>query len=372
MNFDRLTALLDSFPTIGIPGVDCAVFVDHEPVYRHMAGFSDKENQIPMNGNETYYIYSCSKPITCAAVLSLLEEGKFLLTDPLYEYIPEFRDMYLENNEKAKNPITIKNLFTMTAGFTYNLTSPEIQKVHDVKGKGATTMDFVRAIAKEPISFEPGTHWQYSLCHDVLAGFAETVSGKRFADLVQERIFEPIGMTRSAYHLNEKNEKTLAALYQFNDETKTADRIPTECSYTFTPQYDSGGAGIVSCVDDYILFADAMANKGMAKNGNRILSEKTVDLMRMNALEGQALSDMNWIQHEGYGYGLGVRTLMDCAKGGAIGQTGEFGWGGAAGAYALFDPENRVAMYYAQHMLNNLEPYTHPRLRNVLYACLGK
>ncbi len=372
MNFQKLTELLNSFPDIGIPGVDCAVYVDHEPVFRHMTGYSDKEAKIPMQGNETYFIYSCSKPITCAAALTLLEDGKMLLTDPISEYIPAFSNMFLPNGEKAKNPITVKHLFTMTAGLDYNLSAPEIIEAKKAKNGDASTMDIVRAIAKRPISFEPGSRWQYSLCHDVLAGLTEVISGKRFSDFVQEKIFDPVGMTRSSFHICEKNEKDLAALYRFDDETKTADRQEQNCAYTLTPSYDSGGAGIISCVDDYILFADAMANKGLAKNGNRILSEKTVDLMRTNALTGQALSDMNWIQHEGYGYGLGVRTLMDPGLGGAIGQVGEFGWGGAAGAYALFDPENRVAMYYAQHMLNNLEPYTHPRLRNVLYSCLGK
>ena len=216
MNFEKLEALLNTFPELGIPGVDCAVYVNHEPVFRHMAGYSDKEAKIPMKGNETYFIYSCSKPITCAAALTLLEDGKMLLTDPVSEYIPEFSEMFLPNGEKAKHPITIKHLFTMTAGLDYDLFAPEIQAVTEAKGENASTLDIVRAIAKRPISFEPGSRWQYSLCHDVLAGVAEVISGKQFSDFVQKKIFDPVGMTRSSYHPCAKNEKDIAALYHFN------------------------------------------------------------------------------------------------------------------------------------------------------------
>lgn len=370
MQFQKLSDLLDSFLEIGIPGVDCVVYQDHEEAFRHRAGYSDLEQKLPITGKETYFLFSCSKVVTCAAALTLLERGKFLLTDPLAAYIPEFSEMVLTNGEKAKTEIKIRDLFTMSAGFTYDIASPSITQVIREKDGRATTLDVVRAIAKEPLSFEPGTHWQYSLCHDVLAGLVEVVSGKRFGEYVTETIFEPLGMTKTSFGVSDKNQEQLAPLYRFNDETNRPELQKSECIYTLTPEYDCGGAGMVSCTDDYILFADALANGGVGKNGSRILSPATVDLMRTNCLEGAALTDLNWIQHTGYGYGLGVRTMIDRAKGGAIGPVGEFGWGGAAGSYVLIDPNSRTALFYCQHMLNNKEPYTHPRLRNVLYACV--
>lgn len=372
MRFQQLSDLLDSFIDIGIPGVDCAVYINHEPVFRHSAGYSDLEAKTPINGKETYFIYSCTKVITCATALTLLEKGKFLLTEPLYAYMPEFQTMYKENGEKAENPITIRDLFTMSAGFDYGIESPSIKKVIAEKNGHATTLDIVRAIANEPLYFEPGTHWRYSLCHDVLAGLVEVVSGKKFGDYVKEVIFDPLGMKRSSFGPSDLNRDTLVPLYRFNEETNRAERDLIGCKYILTPEYESGGAGIVSCVDDYILFADAMANGGVAKNGNRILASDTIDLMRINCLDQTAVRDMVWAQHAGYGYGLGVRTMIDRIKGGSIGPIGEFGWSGAAGAYTLIDPERRLAVYYAQHMLKNKEPYTHPRMRNVLYACLGQ
>ena len=109
----------------------------------------------------------------------------------------------------------------------------------------------------------------------------------------------------------------------------------------------------------------------MAGTGEQILSPRTVELMRTNALDETCRRDMNWSQLCGYGYGLGVRTMVDPAAGGSLSPVGEFGWGGAAGAYALIDPSHELTLFYVQHMLNNKEPYIHPRLRNALYADLG-
>ena len=158
MQFQKLSDLLDSFLEIGIPGVDCVVYQDHEEVFRHRAGYSDLEQKLPITGKETYFLFSCSKVVTCAAALTLLERGKFLLTDPLAAYIPEFSEMVLTNGEKAKTEIKIRDLFTMSAGFTYDIASPSITQVIREKDGRATTLDVVRAIAKEPLSFEPGTH----------------------------------------------------------------------------------------------------------------------------------------------------------------------------------------------------------------------
>ena len=139
----------------------------------------------------------------------------------------------------------------------------------------------------------------------------------------------------------------------------------------FGPEYESGGGGIVSSVNEYSKFCAALANGGLGLTGERILSSATVELMRVNQLTTpELLKNFNWKQLKGYGYGLGVRTLIDKAASGSTGDLGEFGWGGAAGATVLIDPERRLSMFYAHHMLNPQEEYYQPRIRNVLYACL--
>lgn len=367
MKFQNLKDTLDSFLELGIPGFDCIVYKNHKEIFRHFGGYSDIETKTPINGNETYYLYSCTKPIVCTAALTLLEKGKFLLNDPLYEYIPEFKTMYLENGEEVKNPILIRHLFSMMAGFDYDLTSPSIMAEKE-KNENAGTLDIVKAIAKEPLDFEPGTKFQYSLCHDVLGGLIEAVSGKTLGEYVTETILDPANMKKTTFGVTDKNKDNLATLYRVEDGKVV--RSEQQNDFIVTPKYQSGGAGLVSCVEDYILFADAMANGGMAKNKNKIISQSTIDLMRANRLDDDMYKFFAQGQSAGYGYGLGVRTLIDPASGGTLAPKGEFGWDGAAAAYTSFSPETGVSVFYAEHVLGGFHGYAHPRLRNALYSCL--
>lgn len=378
MSFKELEAFMDYIAKWRIPGADCAVYYKNESVFRYSAGYADVKSKKPITPDNLYYLYSASKVITCAAALQLFEKGKFLLTDPVWEYLPEFKAMYvqkrMENGEiqlvKANKSITVRDLFTMSAGLTYNLVTPSIQAVMKKTDNKCPTREIIKAIANEPLMFEPGTHWNYSLCHDVLGGLIEVISGKVFSEYLEENIFEPLEMKDTGFYPDDKKIRRMAAQYRFDDVANIAAEIPLTNEFRFGSGYESGGAGLISSVDDYIRFANALCNKGKFKNGERILSERTIDLMRTNHLDETSLKDFNWIQMSGYGYGLGVRTMIDRAKGGSLSPIGEFGWGGAAGAYVMIDPDNKVSVFYAQHMLNNQEPYVHPRIRNIVYKCL--
>ena len=376
MNFQPLGEFIDSLIGRGIPSADVIVQRDHETLFRHMAGWRDREAGAELRGDELYFMYSCSKPVTVTAAMQLYERGLFLLDDPVGEYLPEFRDVTVRRADgtvsKAEKPVLIRHLFSMTAGMDYDLNTPALKAMRaDTNGR-CPTREAVRAMAMGPLSFEPGERWQYSLCHDVLAALVEVVAGQRFADYVKANIFDPLGMTRSAYHMPAGSDGLFAAQYRFNDAKRIAERVPLEAEHVFGPDYDSGGAGIVSCVADYAKFVDAMACGGVGATGAVILSPAAIDLMRENQLGPAQMKDFNWPQLVGYGYGLGVRTVIDRAAGGVMSPLGEFGWGGAAGAYVMIDPSNRLSVFYAQHMLNNMEPYVHPRLRNITYACLAR
>lgn len=158
--------------------------------------------------------------------------------------------------------------------------------------------------------------------------------------------------------------------YRRDNETGKVSRIKLEYEYIWGYEYESGGAGLISTVEDCAHFAAAMANKGIAHTGERILSPATIDLMRLNQLNNQQMADLDWPHFVGYGYGLGVRTMIDPARGYDNSPVGEFGWGGAADSYLLIVPKNKISMFYAQHMRESVEPYVHPRLRNILYSCL--
>lgn len=392
MNFTPLKDFMDRLTAWRIPGNSVSVYYKGSEVFRYMSGYSNLEKRELMAEGKLFNIYSCSKPITVTAALQLFEKGYFLLDDPLYDIIPQYREMYVKNPDgtvvKAKNTITMRHLFTMTAGLDYNLGSDSIRKkAYELTDKKMNTLTVAKCIAEEPLSFEPGEKWQYSLCHDVLAAAVEAISGQKFRDYVKKNIFEPLEMNNSFYHTDKTMYDKICEQYRFVDSTEsdlvklqsgkiassggTIENVGKAVGYVLGDEYDSGGAGITTTVEDYAKFAAALANRGEGINKNRILASSTVELLRTNQLNASQSQCFNWPQLKGYGYGLGVRTLTDKAVGGSLGNIGEFGWGGAAGATVIVDPDINLGVFYTHHMLNPQEHYYQPRLRNVIYTCLN-
>lgn len=388
MDFQPLQRFLDQLTDWRIPGNAVRVCLGGKEVFSGTSGYADVERQIPMTLDHYINIYSCSKVATVVAALQLYEQGKFLLDDPLYEFIPEYREMTVSDKNgvrKAQKPITLRQLFTMTSGLTYNRETAAFQKAWELSGGKMDTMTVIRCLAQDPLASEPGEIWRYSLSHDVLAAVVEVVSGQRFGDYVREHIFQPLGMEKATYH-NESVRDQMAMQYRYEDgvagslvarqsgavEAKEGCAVPVGpgASYAFGPEYDSGGAGITTTVAEYSKFCMALANGGAGATGERILAPGTIDLLRTNQLSESQRKGMVWSQLKGYGYGLGVRTMVDRAASGSNGNVGEFGWGGAAGATVLVDPQIGLSVFYAHHMLNPQEPYYQPRLRNVVYGCL--
>ena len=391
MDFTNLKNFLDIMAAERTPGNAVEVFLNGKQVFKYACGYSDLETGTPMTGEEMFNIYSCSKITTVTAGLQMLERGKFLLSDPLYDYIPEFKDMYIQTAEgnliKAKNPITIGDLFSMTAGFSYNFDTEGFRRARELTGGKMDTAETIRCIASDPIHFEPGTHWRYSICHDVLAGLISVISGQKFRDYVKDNIFEPLRMTESVYHHTEATLARTASQYTFvppsgemtdiveaqrsGRDTKGTFQKKDKCNHHILgEEYDSGGAGIITTVSDYEKLLAALANEGMGLNGERILSPYSIELLKTNRLTPELLKDYNWKAKVGCGYGLGVHTHMSPAESGLISNIGEFGWGGAAGASAIVDTKANLAVFYVQHTLNPREEYYQPRLRNVVYSCL--
>ena len=388
MGFERLTALMDSLAERwGVPGADLKITRGYETVYRRSVGYNDYEQSTPVGPDDLYDIYSGSKPVTMAGILQLIERGLLSLDDRLDTYLPEFRHMKVAAdyrigefpivwpNEKselrdARNPILIGDLMSMTAGLSYDLNAAPIRRVLE-KDPEASTREIVAAMAEMPLLFEPGTRYSYALGHDVLAAVAEVITGQRFADYMRESVFEPLGIERMYYHVPEAEKPHLAAQYAQDWNTGAITRDGS-MAYRFTKNYDSGGAGLCTSVDEYSKFAAALANGGLGATGRRILRPESVDLMRRNRLNEQQLRDFRFSPSKApYGYGLGVRTLVD-AKG-AKSPEGEFGWDGAACCYTLIDPLNRIGIFYAQEVLGMMSAYEeiHPTIRDLTYEALG-
>lgn len=394
MNFDclkqELNKLLEDRAT---PGVDCRVYKDHTEIFRYYAGFNDVDCSAPLEGNELYLIFSLTKLLTCVSALQLFEKGAFDMDDNLSKYIKDFSEMYIETDVispddstkvettgeisvsqmtqkklvKAKTPITIKHLFTMTAGFGYNMKDePVMQAI--AQGK-TTTGELAKEFSRLALYFEPGTRFKYSLCHDILGALVEIWSGMRLGDYMKKNIFEPLGMKDIFFGVPNDSERLsrLSCLYR-NSEISDFVKIPQECIFNLTDDFESGGAGIVSSTADYALFLDALACGGVGKTGARILSESTIEMMKTNQLDKKALEDFELIK-KGYGYGFGVRTHIAPERSASPSPVGEFGWDGAAGSYALVDTENHISLTYFQHMLGwdlSLEK----KLRDAFYKCL--
>ena len=376
MNFDRLKILLDDLADgKRLSGSSCIVSYKNEKVFSYSTGYSDVENKIPMTGEELFFIYSMTKPITCTAALQLFEKGKFLLSDPLYCYIPEYKNMTVKTETgiitECKNPIRIEDLFTMSAGFNYNLRCDIIEEVKKRTDGKVPTTELARVFASQPLEYEPGTHWRYSWAHDVLAAVVEIISGKRYSDYVKENIFEPLGMKNTGFDETVLDTEAFAKKYNYDKETNSLKPFNLKCIYKLGSEHDSGGAGLISTVSDYSLFAKVMANFGTCENGERIISRNTINMMRRNFLDKKRLENFgDWYSKRGYGYGLGVRTMIDLARGGANGNIGEFGWDGAAGSYVLIDPESNLSITYMQHVLNASMSDEHRKIKNVVYSCI--
>ena len=212
MNFHLLDQYLDSLnEEYGIPGLDVIVTRDHETIYRHMAGCSDPEGKKPVSPRDFYFLYSCTKLVTMTAMMQLIEQGKASLYDPISRFLPEWDHMTVINadwktkgfgynptlsepSHYAKNRVRIIDCMSMMAGLTYDLDSEAIRETLQ-KNPNANTREIVAAIARMPLLYEPGTHYQYSLGHDVIAAVIEVISGERFSDYLQKHIFEPLGIT---------------------------------------------------------------------------------------------------------------------------------------------------------------------------------
>ncbi len=372
--FSSLEKYLDSILVREkIPGFDCKVLHKGKEVFRYQGGYKDRENKIPMKGDELFMLYSASKPITCAAALHAMEEGKFLMGHPLWWYLPAFKDVKIKRYdeqgnltfETAKDFIRIHDIFNMTAGLNYDCGSLEIREAVKNNPK-APTLEIASAIAKMGLDFEPGTRWQYSLCHDIVAALVESATGEKFRDYVKRVIFDPLGM-EAYYHMTPEIEPRVATQYQFDHSCGEAKLVEKKNGYIFGEEYDSGGAGVITSVDDYAKFAYAMTNYGVGANGARILSKASVNLMRTNTLplDSQMYKDFaSWMSNHEYGYGFGVRTKIGVGRGGNLTSIGEFGWDGAAGFLCSIDPEKQITIVYAQQMLNPQHDCIHNKIKN--------
>lgn len=374
MDWTPLKEYLDRLTSRGVPGCELIVCRDHEILFHECRGFSDAQREKPTSPEDRYLLYSCTKPVTATAAMQCVERGLFRLDDPVEKYLPACKNAYILRNDmrvSVGSRMTIRHLLTMTAGFDYNLGRESIQELLRYEAN-PTTRQVIDVLFEEPLDFEPGEKFQYSLCHDVLAAVIEAATNMTYAEYVQKNIFDPLAMNHSAFWTKGCAAENLAALYTYDEKSDRVVLRDGANDLVSSARYYSGGAGIVSTAEDYLKFADALAC-GEDANGAPILKKETIDLMRSEQIGSFRVSgNFTCTCGDDYGYGLGVRTRVAFHHG-APSSIGEFGWDGAAGADLLVDPEHRLSMVYVQHVLNwpSMLGTVHLQIRDILYPMLG-
>lgn len=347
----RLTAVThDWVDQSRIAGVVTLVARRGQVVHLDAYGMADIEHNERMTKDTYFRLWSMTKPVTSVALLTLYEEGKFQLSDPLARYLPEFDNvkvfagvdkdggMILEDPVRAP---TIHDVFRHTAGFSYGAGPEPIQKLLQPNPYSEPSLEaLAKRVAAVPLIYQPGTRWVYSFSHDIQARLVEVLSGMSFDDYTRERIFEPLGMNEVVFGLPAELADRFANTYSPNEAGKlVATDTPENTTYD-TPPF--GGTSLSGPVMDYARFAQMLVNSGEL-DGARILSPTTVDLMASNHLpDGVARGAPGGGEASGEGYGLGVRVVIDPAKAGNLTSAGTFGWSGAAGTHFFVDREQEL------------------------------
>ena len=370
---EKMTAYLDSLLELGIPSVDCIVYKNHEQVYRHMNGTVNKEKTQKVQANQRYLMFSMTKVQTMTAVMQLVEQEKLSLDDDLADFLPAYGNikvLTLDGTEKLRWPLKIRHLVSMQSGLDYDLKRPGIIRVLRKKGTAANTREIVDSFAETPLDFQPGTHFCYSLSHDVAAAVVEVASGMSFGEYLKKNIWEPLCM-KDTFFAKPDNTGLERLAQQYNAGGNGIVPMEQTCNYQLSESYESGGAGLISCTEDYSLLADAIACGGISKEGIRILKPETVEKIKQNLLTSESMIDLEKnMGRKGYGYGCGMQVLVNPEKAGSSAPAGVFGWDGAAGSCIQMDTVSKTSFVFTMHVRNFGRAYSeiHPALRDMVFT----
>ncbi|MDZ4320266.1 MAG: serine hydrolase domain-containing protein, partial [Phenylobacterium sp.] len=325
-------------------------------------GRRDIAGDKPMTRDTLFRIASMTKPITSVAALMLLEEGRLKLDDPITRWAPEFADMQvlkaadgpLDQTVPAERDITIEDLMTHRSGLAYGFTSTgPIAQAHEktlgpALGTPLTPDEWMKRLGQLPLSYQPGARFHYSHATDVLGFIVARIEGKPLDQVLQDRIFGPLGMTDTAFHVPPEKLDRAAKLYRINPKTDAMEEVAFPY-YPAPPVFAAGGGGLVSTADDYLKFARLMLGKGEV-DGVRLLKTQTVEMMIADRLtEAQkAIPFMGIPFWLGQGFGLGVSVITDPVKQAwmGAGNAGAFGWPGAFGTWWQADPQADMVLIY--------------------------
>jgi CubicO group peptidase (beta-lactamase class C family) len=367
-----------------VPGAIAFIARNGKIVLHKAYGSYDSKNHAPLKKDDIFRIASQTKAITSVAIMMLLEEGKFLLDEPVSKYIPEFAKptVITAFNEKdssytsepAKSEITIRHLLTHTSGIDYaSIGSKEFKAIYakakipsGIGSRGPILAEKMKILGKLPLKHNPGEKFSYGLNTDVLGYLVEVCSGMTLEEFFKKRIFEPLGMNDTYFALPKEKQNRLVDLY--SDQSGKLTAIPgivigPEMSdYPTVPStYFSGGAGLSSTIEDYAKFLQMLLNGG-TYNGTRLLSRKTIELMTTNQLTDKVSETMQ------FGLGFEVETAKtDYLR---LYTIGSYWWGGAFSTSYWVDPKEKIVALFYMQMIPNSQSELANKFRSLTYQAI--
>jgi CubicO group peptidase (beta-lactamase class C family) len=358
-----------------IPGATIMVARGGQIGWFDALGKQDPAKPAAMTRETIFRIFSMTKPIVSTGVMMLLEEGQFLLDDPLTKFIPEFADQKvgIENNGKLdlvplKRPITIQDLLRHTSGITYEHTGnglvQQLYQQSHVRSRKIDNAEHAALVASLPLICQPGTEWNYSRSTDILGRIIEVVSGKSLGAFLDRRILAPLQMTETAFYTGAENAARLAE--PFAADPWTGDKVQL-FNMLEKPAMESGGGGLVSTTMDYARFCQMLLNGGEL-DGTRIIGRKTLEFMASDHLDPTVKIQGTLTQPgHSFGLGFGVRTQAGIAP--FSGSVGQFFWSGIGGTFFWIDPKEDLFVIFMSQAPGQ-RVYTRTLMRNLVYAAM--
>ena len=378
---ERIRPVMQSYvDTKGYGGISTMIARHGKVIYADQVGWQDREAGVPMAEDTIFRIYSMTKPIIYTALMTLFEEGRFQLIDPVAKFIPAFGATKVLGpdgglaDQHPLRPMQVRDLMTHTSGLSYDFLEdfPVGAMYRDARlmnDPTRTLAALVTDLAHLPLAFQPGAMWHYSLGTDVAAHLIQVISDQPLDQFLQERLFVPLGMPDTAFGVPATKRSRLAAMYGLPDlleqnmtfsalldhfmsgnsgRREVANTHPFDAPAVF----QRGGLGLFSTAADYMRFAQMLLS-GTTADRQRIIGRKTLELMHQNHLPQALLPyGIAGVPSLGYGFGLGSRVCSNVAETAMAGSVGEFGWAGAAKTYFWVDPqEDLVGLLMTQYMV---------------------
>jgi len=379
-----------------LPGTVLMVARKGKLAYADAVGFQEKNAGKAMALDSVFRIYSMTKPLVSVAAMMLVEDGKVQLTDPVSKFLPAFKGQRVSvaradaefarityTNVAAEREMTVQDLLRHTAGLAYGEITQNapikdayakagvyLPGVRDYDARDLTPAEQIERVGAAPLAHQPGTVWEYSLASDVLGRVVEAASGKRLGEFLGERLFKPLRMADTAFHVPAEKMSRLAQPL----ETDLASGQPIKViDVSASPKNDSGGAGAVSTAADYLRFSQMLLNGGQL-DGVRVLSRTTVELMTSDHLGTRIAAPITpgelLLGTPGYGFGLGFAVRLAPGVAGVPGSAGEYMWAGYAGTYFWVDPKEQVAAVFMSQAPSPIRAYYRKLVKQLVYQAI--